>query len=188
MTLHGQTLAEALDAPLLIWTGDGDGDWVGQSVTSHDGFDAAESPPLADFQLAGLLTTVTGPGTLSFWWKTSSEAIFDYLAFELNGEEIPEASRISGDQDWIQVLLDLPNGEHELGWYYAKDESFSVGLDRAWVDEVSFVPPSGPQTLSVIPTSGGTVTKNPDQSDYSLGQAVTLTAAPYPGYSFVGWH
>ncbi|HRO25457.1 MAG TPA: DUF1349 domain-containing protein, partial [Promineifilum sp.] len=35
--------------------------------------------------------------------------------------------------------------------------------------------------------TGGTVTKNPDQSLYLYGDMVTLTATPTPGWTFTGW-
>jgi hypothetical protein len=44
--LYAQTLQQALDAPSLTWTTSGTAaspDWVGQSVTSHDGVSAAGS-------------------------------------------------------------------------------------------------------------------------------------------------
>lgn len=48
--------------------------------------------------------------------------------------------------------------------------------------------PSNEFTLTVNIVGSGTVTKNPDQSSYTGGTAVTLTANPTPGRSvFSGW-
>jgi uncharacterized repeat protein (TIGR02543 family) len=41
--------------------------------------------------------------------------------------------------------------------------------------------------LSVNVVGGGTVSKNPNQATYHLGDTVTLTATPEPGWTFSGW-
>jgi hypothetical protein len=42
-------------------------------------------------------------------------------------------------------------------------------------------------TVSVTPTSGGSVTLNPPGGTYAAGTSVTLTAVPDAGFSFTGW-
>ena len=42
-------------------------------------------------------------------------------------------------------------------------------------------------TLTLNPTTGGSITANPDQPSYTYGTEVTLTATPDPGYSFDSW-
>jgi len=42
-------------------------------------------------------------------------------------------------------------------------------------------------TVNVSPTAGGSATRNPDRSTYSVGEVVALTAAPNLGYTFIGW-
>jgi hypothetical protein len=56
----------------VLWITGGDANWSGQTVTTHDGMDAAQSGIVADSQETWMQTTVTGPGTLSFWWKVDS--------------------------------------------------------------------------------------------------------------------
>jgi uncharacterized repeat protein (TIGR02543 family) len=48
-------------------------------------------------------------------------------------------------------------------------------------------PPASPVTLTVTPSTGGSVTLNPPGGSYSVGTTVTLTAVPNPGYAFSGW-
>ncbi len=67
------TLAGALDTNGLTWTTTGTYPWFPQTVTTHDGSDAAESADIADNQTSSMETTLSGPGTLTFWWKVSSE-------------------------------------------------------------------------------------------------------------------
>lgn len=42
-------------------------------------------------------------------------------------------------------------------------------------------------TVNVSPEGGGSVTKTPDQSTYTYGTVVQLTAIPEPGYAFSHW-
>ncbi len=42
-------------------------------------------------------------------------------------------------------------------------------------------------TVAASPTSGGSVTKNPNQAQYNSGTTVTLSATPAAGYQFSGW-
>jgi len=136
----GLTLAEALDRPALDWTTTGNSYWYAQADETHDGIDAARSgdnlPPDARSQLQ---CRVEGPGTLSFWWKVSSEEESDWLRFSVG--ELQKAA-ISGTNAsaWGQENFDIPAGTHTLTWSYDKDRSEGEGEDAAWVDQVAFVP------------------------------------------------
>ena len=61
--------------------------------------DAARSGSLLDGQVAWLQTTVTGPGTLSFWWNVSSEEGAD--PFELYAA--PDGVESIGDEAFADV-------------------------------------------------------------------------------------
>src|SRR5207302_629907 len=90
-------LAEALDTTNLVWTTNGASPWIGQSLVTHDGVDAARSGAIGDSQTTSFQTTVNGPGTLSFWWKVSSETNNDRLLFYIGSSE---QGRITGEVDW----------------------------------------------------------------------------------------
>ncbi|MBI5383838.1 MAG: hypothetical protein HZA90_04035 [Verrucomicrobia bacterium] len=130
-------LAEALDTPGRVWSTGGQALWFGQTVTTHDGQSAARTGPIADDEQTELQTTVTGPGYLSFWWKVSSEAQFDRLDFFVNDTR---QRSLSGEVEWTNVVLALPEGTHDLKWVYAKDWLESGGQDAGWLDQVAFVP------------------------------------------------
>jgi hypothetical protein len=66
------TLGEAVDNVALSWTTGGDANWVGQTDISYFGGDAAQSGAITDIQSTWLQTTVSGPGSLSFYWAVSS--------------------------------------------------------------------------------------------------------------------
>ena len=125
----------ALDNSQLTWTTSGDGNWIGQTVTSYDGEDSAQSGEITHSQETVLQTTLTGPGTLNFHWKVSSEANYDYLRFYIDGTQ--QASR-SGSVDWESQSYQIPSGSHTVQWKYTKDGSVSRSQDSGWVDRIQW--------------------------------------------------
>ncbi|MCX6874980.1 MAG: M6 family metalloprotease domain-containing protein [Verrucomicrobia bacterium] len=169
-------LPQALDTPALTWATSGNAAWAGQILTTHDGVDAAQSGLITDSQQSTTETTVTGAGSLSFWWKVSSESSFDYLRFYLDGAEQPGIVGISGAVDWQQQTLAVPAGSHTLRWTYAKDYSNSVGLDAAWLDQVVFTSYhfTAPGT-----TVGRSLWNRPDAGTPPAVLSTMGTAVPY---------
>src|SRR6185503_2738186 len=102
-------------APALGFTTSGNLPWRGQSEVTHDGVDAAQSGTITDSQTSGMLATFTGPGTLTFWWKVSSQAGSDRLRLYLNGSSVAE---ISGEIDWVQYSQALTAGAQTVEWRY----------------------------------------------------------------------
>ena len=82
-------------------------------------------------------TTVMGPGTLTFWWKVSSQSGSDRLRFQVNGIA---QNNINGEIDWVQRTYSLAAGTNACRWRYIKDASGSAGQDRGWVDQVVWTP------------------------------------------------
>jgi hypothetical protein len=128
-------LPVALDATDLVWTTDGTSTWHGLTNISHDGVAAGQSGFITNNQLSRLQTAVTGPGTLTFWWKVSSQTNSDSLACLAGG--VPQAA-ISGEVDWTQQTIYLGSGNQTLQWVYSKDAGGSAGQDEGWVDQVSY--------------------------------------------------
>ena len=135
---EGQTLPDALDNTLL-WSTGGAAGWFGQPSYTHDGVDAAMSSGIGDNQESWVETTVNGPGTIYFWWKVSSETNFDFLNFLVDGGT---NRSITGEVDWQLHTNSLAAGPHTLRWNYSKDKSFGTGLDRGFLDQVSFITPA----------------------------------------------
>jgi subtilisin family serine protease/outer membrane protein assembly factor BamB len=130
-------LAEALDAPLgFSWSSGGATSWFGQKIVSRDGVSAARSGAIGEGQESWLETTITGPGSLSFWWKVSSRNHSGFLEFFINGER---RERLSGEVDWSMKSYLLPAGDHTVRWTYRKEGALSSGQDTAWVDQLVFV-------------------------------------------------
>ncbi len=130
-------LGTALNAPLLTWFTGGATNWFAQTSITHDGVSAAQSGSIAHGLQTRLYTTVTGPGTLYFWWAVSSERNYDFLRFYIN--DVEQAS-ISGLINWQDAFYSLSEGTHVLKWKYTKDTSMSSGLDAGWLDQVTWIP------------------------------------------------
>ncbi|MEM3341811.1 MAG: Ser-Thr-rich GPI-anchored membrane family protein, partial [Thermoplasmata archaeon] len=141
---------DAAEAPSLFFSSFGQALWVPVNHHSWDGIDCIQSGDVSDSAFSLLQASVDGPGNLSFYWRVSSEANFDYLSLELDG--VPQA-RISGETSWQQYFLDIPSGSHTVSWKYTKDESFSRGEDAGWVDNIRYLP--APKGISVVVPNGG---------------------------------
>jgi len=151
-------LCEGVGACNREWTNAGDASWFLQTAVNHDGWNALQSGGVGDNGASSVQTTVTGPCTVSFWWKVSSEEDWDFLIFYVNYSVNEE---ISGEVGWAQVTVDLPAGENILSWAYNKDESFSEGDDAGWLDQF-VVSETTPPTGSVVINSGQSYTTSPD--------------------------
>jgi hypothetical protein len=142
------TLAQALNDTNLTWSASGNAAWFSETDITQDGVAAAQSGAIGNSMYSELETTVTGPGTLTFWWMVSSEEYFDFLSFYIDSET-SAIVRISGEVDWQQQTFPIGSGSHNLIWVYAKDPDVSVGQDAGWLDQVSFVPTPVPAQLGV---------------------------------------
>ena len=125
-------LAEALDNAVLNWQTGGDVGWRGVQLSDRD---AAQSGLIKDGQWSELSASLTGPGTLSFQWRVSSEADFDYLLFYVYNVL---QSWITGETGWLRQTVNIGAGSHQIQWFYAKDDLVAEGSDAGWVDDVVF--------------------------------------------------
>jgi hypothetical protein len=128
----------ALNNSNLTWTTATNLPWFGQTNVFHDGVASARSFFIRDNTNAGLHTTVTGPGTLSFFWKVSSQTNADVLSFASAGSGFTNHSEISGEVDWQPQVFYLGAGTQTLDWIYTKDLAGSAGLDAGFVDVVTY--------------------------------------------------
>jgi RHS repeat-associated protein len=125
-------LAQAVDSSLTFTTG-GDAAQSGDSVPNNG--------------QSWLQTTVSvaTSGTVSFWWKVSSQANCDWLEFYIDGTR---QDRISGTVDWQPKSYTITTaGSHTLKWRYVKDASGSSGSDCGWVDAVQWLSPEQPPSV-----------------------------------------
>lgn len=156
------TVAAALDAPGLTFTTpppaalplgkDAPDTWFPQTKESEDGQDAAQSGAITDGQKSIMETSITGPATLSFYWKVSSEQDGDVLSFQLDGVD---QFSISGKVDWTQETVEIPEGTHGVRWVYTKNGADAAHADAGWVDQVEVtypepLPPDLPTALDTV--------------------------------------
>jgi M6 family metalloprotease-like protein len=142
----------ALNNNVLTWTTDASYPWYGQMGVSHDGLASAHTGLIGDGMQTALRTTVTGPGTLSFWWRVSSEAEADTMSFSYDGQT---QATVSGEIPWQQLQFYIPAGAQSLAWTYSKGTSGLDGQDAGWVDEVSYATGGTAPFLTLQPASQG---------------------------------
>lgn len=162
----GISLGDALNAPELAWTTTGDAAWFGQTNNTHDGVSAAQSGGVTGSQSSTLSTTVTGPGTLTFYWSSLAEdpnGAFFY-EFYIDGDYVYD---IYGDWSWTQDgSHTIAAGQHTLRWtVYASDDTDPN--QAGFLDQVTYVPDLTP-----------IITLNPfNQTNYPGYNAALLAAA-----------
>lgn len=132
VTLSSLTTAAGGLSP---WTAGGTLPFFGQNEITSDGTAALQSGPITHDQTSSANSNVTGPGTLTFRWKISSEDD-DSLRFAIDGRE---QAHIAAEVDWNTMTYVIRPGTHAFNWSYVKDWSNSYNHDAGWVDTVAFV-------------------------------------------------
>jgi hypothetical protein len=85
--------------------------------------------------------SVTGPATIEFSWRVSSENGDDILSFAVPDSDIHSSA--TGEAGWSEETHTLDEGTHTMYWNYTKGPSMSANDDTAWLDAVRIgvVPP-----------------------------------------------
>jgi len=109
--------------------------WTVVNGVAHAGSYSARAGAISHNQRSWLKRLAAG-GNLSFWYRVSSEANWDFFNFYIDGVR---KLHLSGTVNWTQYSTTLPPGEHELLWEYVKDGSGSYGSDTVWIDDVELV-------------------------------------------------
>jgi len=181
------TLSQALNSGMSFTTG-GSASWFAQTSTSYDGV-AAQSGAIGNSASTYMETTVSGPGTLSFYWKVSSESLnhdclYDYLEVAVDGSSSGKIGGTDGGWELKSITL-TGSGTHTIRWTYRKDGSVSSGSDCGWVDCVRWQA-EGCYTVS-FEANGG----SGEMSDCSweAGKVYNLPKNQFTrsGKRFAGW-
>ncbi|HBC45907.1 MAG TPA: hypothetical protein DCZ43_02565 [candidate division Zixibacteria bacterium] len=118
------------------WLTGGNAGWVIDQTSPYEGLYSAKSGVITDNQSSELSTSMTvTAGTISFYYKVSSESGYDYLRFYIDNNL---QAQWSGDAGWAQANYGVTAGEHTFKWGYYKDQGTSRGSDCAWVDYIIF--------------------------------------------------
>jgi hypothetical protein len=159
----GGSLGAAVGAPGLNWSTSGDSDWFVEDTYTYTNQPlAAQSGPVTDNESSSLSTTVTGPGTLTFYWDCEGDPYgnFDY-EFTIDGYDYDD---IYPSTYWAPDTFEIPAGQHTLSWIaYADGDEDTT--EAGYLDNVSYIAENLP-----------TITLNPfDQTNYP-GYPVWLDA------------
>ncbi|MDP2173885.1 MAG: C25 family cysteine peptidase, partial [Candidatus Cloacimonadaceae bacterium] len=121
------------------WTFSGNLPWTITGTGAYAGTYAAKSGTITHSQTSSMQTTrvLAASGTLTFWYKVTSEGNYDYLRFYVD-EVLQNSPGWAGTIGWTQASYTLAAGTRALRWEYMKDGSVSTGDDCAWIDNIVF--------------------------------------------------
>ena len=150
----GISLADALDCHSLhfILGRDGCSVFAQTSESVSGGASVQFGPQAANCWDSALRTQVTGPGTLTFRWKATSE---DYKAFLgcYVDENLVVYKWAQQQTDWEEASVSLDGGSHEVKWLlYSYDPSMYY-LTAGWLDSVVWNP-TGRKPVFTVDTNG----------------------------------
>ncbi len=129
--LPSPSLAEALDAPDLVFTTSGDVPFHG--VSSQTAINGSFAGPawLEQGQRASVETSLIGPGMVSFQWMPSRA--------DVKGEFWINDERVVVSTDSGRVFCSIPPGTHVVKWEFVRLSGAKDPLDARWLDDVQFV-------------------------------------------------
>ena len=178
------SLSTALDVSgLSISTGGSTPAWFGQTSIRHDGVDAARSGAISHSQTNWFQTTVSGAGTVSFYWMVSSESGYDYLEFLVDNTVVYSVS--GTNNTWtLKTYTISSSGSHTLKWRYRKDISVSIGYDAGFVDQLTWAPDV--RTTITLGKNSGTGGTSSVTATYGESMP-SITPPTRSGYVFDGY-
>jgi len=142
----------------FIWQTSGNAAWSVSNSSPYAGTYCAASGTITNNQTSEMAVTLQNStaGTISFYYKVSSESGYDFLRFYLDGTL---QTGWSGEVAWTQTSYSIVAGTHTYKWVYYKDTSDASGSDRGWIDQIIF--PNGskaplypPQNLTATANNG----------------------------------
>ncbi len=163
--------------------------WCGQGTVAYDGHDALRSGVIYDNQSSYLITKVTGPGTLTFWWAVSCEGGGkDALRLLVDGAQV---AMISGEVDWTKVEVPITgSGVHTIKWNYTKNATVTKGEDFGWLDQISWAAAPVEEAFVFDAQGGkfsnGATVKKTDATPGNLWGKMYMPAKD--GQVFAGWY
>ena len=145
------TLASAVGGTNLIFSTSGDANWFVESTNTYNGAAYADqSGPISGYQQSTLTATVTGPGTLTFYWSSvdnDPNQNMDY-EFAIDDPINNDITDLYGANDWQSIEdtlgtsgpITVPPGQHTLIWtVYANGDADP--FEAGFLDQVVFTPP-----------------------------------------------
>jgi hypothetical protein len=136
---------ETGDFTLLPWTFSGNAPWTITTGDFHEPTHSARGGVISHNQTTNMQVQVelASGGDVTFWYKVSSEATYDFLRFDIDGVQ---QQAWSGSVPWTFATFPVSAGTHTFRWRYTKDVSVNTGSDTGWVDEIVLPPLFNPAT------------------------------------------
>ncbi|MDR3013558.1 MAG: InlB B-repeat-containing protein, partial [Chitinispirillales bacterium] len=108
------------------------------------------------------------------------------------GGTVTRTPNLTSYQEGAEVIITAtPNtGYRFTGWTGAMastDSSITVTMNNDMTLTASFELLTYTLTTDITPAGGGSVIRNPNQTNYNHGTTVTITARPNASYRFIGW-
>ncbi len=124
---------ETGDMNQFDWTTGGSSNWTITSSNPYEGNYCIKSGAIEDNEsnYLSLQYEVFGADSISFWYRVSSEANYDYLKFYIDNIQ---KDQWSGEEPWTRAAFAVTPGLHTFKWMYSKDYGLAIGSDCGWVD------------------------------------------------------
>lgn len=182
-------MADQIDfenSDLSLWTGN----WSISTTNAHGGTKSLQSNTITHggSTANSLVVEYSEAGSISFWYKTSSEGGCDFLRFYMDGTQVSGAAW-AGTIGWTQATYQVTAGSHTFAWYYTKDGSVNAGSDCVWIDDITFVGANtgdGEGFVQIIPVADDAFTiaiRNADGTAVSSGTLAYGTNLALTAYS-----
>jgi hypothetical protein len=122
--------------------------WSLSSTSPFEGNTCLSSGTVTHSQNSAISVTVTlgSAGNITFAHRESSEEDFDELTFSIDG--VYQAAW-SGEADWEQSSFAVTAGTHTFLWDFDRDYSGDGGLNRVWIDDITF-PSNGSASAPLV--------------------------------------
>jgi len=144
------------------WFHTGSSNWFVTNQNPYEGTSCVRSGAIPNQSKTemGIIMDIISKDSISFVYKVSSEADYDFLKFYIDGVE---RGRWSGQQlTWTQVKIPVDSGQRTFLWAYEKDYYWEEGQDCAWIDYIIFPPTSLYSSVDEIAKQGFSINLYPN--------------------------
>ncbi|MDN5929491.1 MAG: hypothetical protein L0I24_00230 [Pseudonocardia sp.] len=144
----GSIFEDFEDATLAVTVG---GTWARSSTTAAAGTWSFKSAVIGHSAQSDATVTVPDDATsMSFMYRVSSEAAFDFFRVLVDGVQV---LNVSGDSGWVasSSFTVAPGGT--ITFRYLKDSATASLLDAAFIDSLTFVRASGYDESDTVPVT-----------------------------------
>lgn len=133
--------SDVVDSTLTFTVGTGEAIWASRKdipSACHDGVDMAMTGGFGGPNPAWFKTTVTGPGTISFWACTImyDNDARDALLFYDGATQLFSTR----SQSWVYVSKSIGSGSHVLEWRYTRYSTKIWQTTQGMIDQITWTP------------------------------------------------